>query len=119
MRGFGLYAAVILFVCGLSATKAEERFGQWSLEQPEDFIFALSFKRSVLFDERTRASELAFVCNQEKKDVAVLLIPLNGTFASRHEAIPVAIQKIDEQSNQSDLMQRWENGPRVSIFGIT
>jgi hypothetical protein len=42
MRGFGLYAAVILFVCGLSATQAVERFGQWSLEQPEDFIFALS-----------------------------------------------------------------------------
>src|SRR6516164_749206 len=111
MRGFGLYAAVILFVCALSATQAEERFGQWSLEQPEDFIFALSFKRSVLSDERTGASELAFVCNQEKKNVAVLLIPRDGTFASRHVAIPVAIQKIEEQSNQSDLMQRWENGP--------
>ena len=65
----------------------------------------------MLFDERTRAPELAFVCNQEKKDVAVLLIPLDGTFARRHEAILVAIQKIEEQSNQSDLMQRWENGP--------
>ena len=86
---------------------AQEAF----LEQAEDFIFALSFKRSVLFDERTRAPELAFVCNQEKKDVAVLLIPLDGTFARRHEAILVAIQKIEEQSNQSDLMQRWENGP--------
>ena len=73
MRGFGLYAAVILFVCGLSATQAVERFGQWSLEQPEDFIFALSFKRSVFFDERARVSELAFVCNQEKKDVTILL----------------------------------------------
>jgi len=29
--------------------------------------------------------------------------------------IPVAIQKIEEQSNQSDLMQRWENG-RGYIF---
>jgi hypothetical protein len=115
MRRFGLYAAVILYVCGLSAAQAAERFGQWSLEQPEDFIFALSFKRSVLFDERTGASELAFVCNQEKKDVAVLLKPLDGTFASRHEAIAVAIQKIEEQSNQSDLMQRWENG-RGYIF---
>jgi hypothetical protein len=52
---------------GWKATKAEERFGQLSLEQPKDFIFALSFKRSVLFDERTEESELAFVCNQEKK----------------------------------------------------
>ena len=111
MRRFALYAAVTLCVCGLSATQAAERFGQWSLEQPEDFVFALSFKRSILFDDRTAASQLAFVCNQEKKDVAVLLIPLDGTFTSRHEAIPVAVQKIEEQSDQSDLMQRWENGP--------
>jgi hypothetical protein len=111
MRGFGLYAAVIIFVCGLSATQAVERFGQWSLEQPEDFIFALSFKRSISFDDRTAASQLAFVCDQEKKDVAVLLIPLDGTFASRHNAIPVAVQKLEEQSNQSDLLQRWGNGP--------
>ena len=25
--------------------------------------------------------------------------------------IPVAIQKMGEQSDSSDLMQRWENGP--------
>ena len=111
MRGFGPCAAVIVFVCGLSAAQAVERFGQWSLEQHEDFIFALSFKRSIPFDDRTAASQLAFVCNQEKKDVAVLLIPLEGTFASRHNAIPVAIQRIEERSNQSDLLQRWENGP--------
>jgi hypothetical protein len=111
MRLFALYAAIIPCVCGLSATQAAERFGQWSLEQPEDFVFALSFKRSILFDDRTAASQLAFVCNQEKKDVAVLLIPLDGTFNSRHEAIPVAIQKIEDQSDLSDLMQRWENGP--------
>ena len=67
MRLFALYAAVILCVCGLSATLAAERFGQWSLEQPDDFVFALSFKRPILFDDRTAASQLAFVCNQEKK----------------------------------------------------
>jgi hypothetical protein len=38
------------------------------------------------------------------------LLPRDGTFASQHVGIPVAIQKIEEQSNQSDLMQRWENG---------
>jgi hypothetical protein len=94
----------------LSATAAAERFGQWSLEQPEDFIFALSFKRSISFDDRAATSELAFVCNQENKYVAVLLIPLDGTFTSGHEVIPVAIQKMGEQSDSSDLMQRWENG---------
>ena len=115
MRRFGLYAAVILCVCGLSASQAAERFGQWSLEQPDDFIFALSSKRSTLSNDRTAASQLAFICNQEKKDVAVLLIPLDRIFVSRHEAIPVAVQKIEEKFDQSDLMQRWENG-RGYIF---
>ena len=110
MRRSVLYAAVTLSVCGLSATAAAERFGQWSLKQPEDFIFALSFKQSVSFDDRAATSELAFVCNQENKYVAILLIPLDGTFASRREVIPVAIQKMGEQSESSDLMQRWENG---------
>ena len=105
MRRSVLYAAVTLSVCGLSATPAAERFGQWSLEQPEDFIFALSFKRSISFDDRAATSELAFVCNQENKYVAVMLIPLDGTFASRREVIPVAIQKMGEQSDSSDLMQ--------------
>ena len=52
-----------------------------------------------------------FVCNQENKYVAVLLIPLDGTFKNRQNSIPVVIQKIEEQSDASDLMQRWENGP--------
>ena len=110
MRRLGLYAALALCIYGLPAT-AGERFGQWSLEQPGDFLFTLSFKRSISFDDRTATSELAFVCNQGEKYVAVLLIPLDGTFTSRHEVIPVSIQKIEEQSDSSDLMQRWENGP--------
>ena len=115
MHRFGLYAALALCIYGLSAT-AEERFEQWSLEQPGDFIFALSFKRSISFDDRTATSELAFVCNQEEKYVAVLLIPLDGTFKSRQNSIPVAIQKIEEQSDASDLMQRWENGPATYFW---
>jgi hypothetical protein len=46
-----------------------------------------------------------------EKHVAVLLIPLDGTFTSRHKATPVTIQKIADRSGPSDLMQRWENGP--------
>ena len=74
-------------------------------------FFALSFKRSISFDDRTATSELAFVCNQEEKYVAVLLLPLDGTFKSRQNSVPVVIQKIEEQFDASDLMQRWENGP--------
>jgi hypothetical protein len=40
-----------------------------------------------------------------------VLMPLDRTSASRHKAIPVAIRKIEEKSDQSDLMQRWEKGP--------
>ena len=111
MRCFGLYAAFSLCVFGIPATAASERFERWSLEQPGDFILALSFKRSISFDDRTATSELAFLCNQEEKYVAVLLIPPDGTFTSRHKATPVSIQKIEDQSGPTDLMQRWEDGP--------
>jgi hypothetical protein len=111
MRRFGLYAVFALCVCGLPGPAAAERFGQWSLDQTEEFVFALSSQRTISFDDRTATSELAFVCNQENKQVAVVLIPLDGTFTSRHKATHVTIQKIEDQSGPSDLMQRWENGP--------
>ena len=117
-RRFGLYAAFSLCVFGIPATAASERFERWSLEQPGDFILALSFKRSISFDDRTATSELAFLCNQEEKYVAVLLIPLDGTFTSRHKATPVSIQKIEDQSGPTDLMQRWEDGPGYIFLGI-
>ena len=92
MGRFGLYAALAPCICGLPTT-AEERFERWSLEQPGNFIFALSFKRPISFDDRTATSELAFVCNQEEKYVAVLLIPLDGTFADNAEPISLALQE--------------------------
>ncbi len=107
MRRLGLYAALALCVCGLPATAASERFERWSLDQPGDFIFALSSKRTNSFDDRTATSELAFVCNQENKYVAVLLIPLDGTFANRQNSVPVMIQKVEEQSESSIT----RNGP--------
>jgi hypothetical protein len=117
MRRSSLHAALTLCVFGIPATAASERFEQWSLEQPGDFIFALSFKRSISFDDRTATSEFASVCNQEEKYVAVLQIPLDGTFKNRQNPIPIMIQKIGEQSDASDLMQSWENAG-LHIFGI-
>jgi hypothetical protein len=110
MRRFGLYMALTLYLMAIPAP-AGERFGQWALERPGDFIFALSFKRSISVDDRTATSELAFVCNQENKYVAVLLIPLDGTFKNRQTSILVVVQKTEVQSDTSDLMQRWQNGP--------
>ncbi len=104
------YLALALYFAGIPAT-AGERYGQWSLEQSGDFIIALSFKRSITFDGRAATSELAFVCNQENKYVGVLLILRDGTFKSRQDMILVAIQKFENQSDPSDLMERWENGP--------
>ena len=40
-----------------------------------------------------------------------MLLPLDGAFTSRYEAILVAVQKTEKHSDQSDLLQRWENGP--------
>jgi hypothetical protein len=111
MRRFILCAAVILCVWRLSLSQASERFGQWSLEQPEDFVFALLFKRSNLLDGKTAGSRLAFICNQEKKDVAVVMRFDRMPTALHEEAVPVALRKIENKSDQSDLMQRWESGP--------
>ena len=84
MRRFGLYAALALCVCGLPAT-AEERFERWSLEQPGDFIFALSFKRSISFDDKTATSELAFLCNQEEN--ALLFCLCRSTARSKADRL--------------------------------
>ena len=59
MRRFGLYAALTLCVFGIPATAASERFEQWSLEQPGDFIFALSFKRSIFLASKVRLKSVA------------------------------------------------------------
>ena len=34
----------------------------------------------------------------------------DGTFKNRQTSVPVVIQKIEDQSDPSDLMQRWEIG---------
>jgi hypothetical protein len=118
MRRLGLYAALALYIFGIPAT-AGEPFGQWSLEQPGDFIFALSFKRSISADDRTATSELTFVCNQEEKYAAVLLIPLDGTFRNRENLIPVVIRKIDEHSDASNLMRAGPGNLDRGISGVT
>jgi hypothetical protein len=110
MRCLGLYA--ILAWCALCIpANAGERFDRWSLEQHGDFVFALSFKRSLSFDDRTATSELAFVCNQEERFVAVLLKPLDGTFKNSQNSISIAIQKSEERFDTTDLVQPWQNGP--------
>jgi hypothetical protein len=111
MRLFLLCAAIIFFGCGLSLSQASERFGRWALEKPEDFIFALLFTRSTLSDENTARPRLAFISDQEKKDVSVVML-FDGMSAARlNEAVPVALRKIRGKSDQSDLLQRWESGP--------
>ena len=102
MRCFGVYAVLALCIYGVPAT-AEERFERWSLERPGDLLFALSHSsgpfRSMI---EPPTSELAFVCNQEEKYVAVLLIPLDGTFKSRQNSVPV----VSSEEPKSNLMRR-------------
>ena len=117
MPRFGLYAALALCIYGLPAS-AEERFERWSLEQPGDFIFALSFKRSISFDDRAATSELAFLCNQEEKYAAVVLMPLDGTFKSRQTSIPVVVQKDRNAVGLIRLDATLGKRSRLHIFGI-
>ena len=109
MRRFVLFAALILYVCALPATAAE-RHGEWLLERPSDLILALSFKRSITFNNRAATSELALVCNPENKYVGVILVPFEETFKNQQIAIPVVIQKNEDQFDRSDLLQHWKNG---------
>jgi len=110
MRCVGL-CAILAWCAFCIPANAGERFGQWSLEQHGDFVFALSFKRSLSFDHLTATSELAFVCNQEERYVAVLLKPLDGTFKNSQNSISIVIQKSEEQFDTMDLVQHWQNGP--------
>ena len=86
-----------------------ERFEQWSLEQLEDFIFALSFKRFILSDDRTATSQLAFVCNQEKKDVTVVSVFTRTRM--RHAGYPAERDKPRSGTCRLDTLvirAKWE-----------
>jgi hypothetical protein len=107
MRRSVLYAALTLYVFGISAT-AGERFGQWSVESQGEGTFALAFKRSIPMQDGSGPG-LAFICNQESKYAVGILAPSPGTFKSEQESIPLAIQKSEDGYDPSDLLQRWEN----------
>jgi hypothetical protein len=109
MRRFGLHAALSLCFVGLPATAAE-RYGEWLLDQPSGSILALSFQRSITFNNKAATSELAFVCNPENKYVGVILIPFEGTFKNQQVVIRVVIRKSEDQYDHSDLLQHWKNG---------
>ena len=111
MRRFLLYTAIALYFSVFSATAAD-RYGEWLLEQPRSSVLTLSFKQSVPLTNKIATSELGFICDQRdnSKNVAVLLIPFDGTFENKRGAIPVLIQKNSDQFDSSDLSQKWKNG---------
>jgi hypothetical protein len=110
MRRFLLYNALTLFLSVLTATAAD-RYGEWLLEQAGSSVLSLSFKESVPLQNKIATSELGFLCHQgdKSKSVGVILIPFDGTFENKQDAIPVLIQKRSDQYNRSDLLQHWKN----------
>ena len=51
------------------------------------------------------------MCNPENKYVGVILVPFEETFKNQQIAIPVVIQKNEDQYDRSDLLQQhWKNG---------
>ena len=111
MRRFLLYMALTLHISVLGAAAAD-RYGEWLLEQPRSSVLTLSFKQSAALNNTIATSELAFICDQRdsSKNVAVILIPFDGTFENKRGVIPVLIQKNSDQFDSSDLSQKWKNG---------
>jgi hypothetical protein len=111
MFRFLFYPALALNF-GVFGANAGERYGEWLLEQPRSSVVALSFKQSAPLDDKIATSELGFICDQRdnSKNVAAILIPLDGTFENKRGAIPVLIQKNSDQFESSDLSQKWKNG---------
>jgi len=83
---------------------AEERYGEWVLEEPRPLAFSLSFKRSLSEGDRVVTSELGFVCGG-----GAILIPFDGTFQNHQAKVPLVIQKDRDQNDPSDLLQHWQN----------
>jgi hypothetical protein len=110
MRRFILYSALALYFSVLGAT-ASDRYGEWLLERPRSSVLALSFKQSVPLSNKIATSELGFICDQrdKSKNVAVILIPFDGTFENKRGVIPVSIQKSSDQFDTSDLSQKWKS----------
>ena len=111
MCRFLLYTAFALHFSVLAAS-ADDRFGEWLLEQSRSSVLSLSFKQSVPLNRKIATSQLGFICDQRDKSriVGVILIPFDGTFETKENVIPVLIQKSADQFDASDLSQKWQNG---------
>ena len=111
MCRFLLCTAIALYFSVLGAAAAD-RYGEWLVEQPRSSVLTLSFKQSVPLNNKIATSELGFICDQRDKPkmFGVILIPFDGTFENKRGAIPVLIQKSDDQFDSSDLSQKWKNG---------
>src|SRR5262249_27623510 len=93
------YSLLLLCLAGAYAT-AEERYGEWALEEPRFLAFSLSFKRVLSQGDRVVTSELGFVC-----DGGAILIPFDGAFQNHQTKIPLVVQKDRDQNDPSDLVQ--------------
>ena len=116
---FRFLFTLALTFCVFGANAAE-RYGEWLLEQPRSSVVALSFKQSAPLDDKMATSELGFICDQRdnSKNVAVILIPLDGTFENKRGAIPVLIQKNSDQFEFLRSFAKMEKRNRIHLFGV-
>lgn len=104
MRRRPLTYSVFALLLAVTHATAEERYGEWVLEEPRPLAFSLSFKRSLSQGDRVVTSELGFVCGG-----GAILIPFDGMFQNHQPKIPLVIQKDRDQNDPSDLVQHWQN----------
>ncbi len=112
MRRYFAYciAAAVNFTV-LAPANAEDG-SEWQLEERRNFIFTLSYKQSTYINDQLATSELALLCDQRDRKgvIGAILIPFDGTFENQQGSIHVSIQKKSDEFNESDLLQKWENG---------
>ena len=97
MRRFVLYAALIAVRVRDSSDRARNGMESGYLSNQGASFSLFRSNDPLPFNNRAATSELAFVCNPENKYVGVMLIPFEGTFKNQQVAIPVVIQKNEDQ----------------------
>jgi hypothetical protein len=83
-----------IFFSVLGAAAADP-YGEWVLDQPRSSVLTLSFKQSMLLNDKIATSELGFICDQtdKSKNVAAILIPFDGRLKIREVRFPFRFRR--------------------------
>jgi hypothetical protein len=86
---------------------AENESGKWAVQHRRP-ILMVAYKQTASIDNKTRTSELAFLCdeNNEFGFVGAILVSFDGTFDSDQAPIPLLVLGQADDIGRSDLSQK-------------